>query len=219
MTFKSLKLYHYPLTRSTRVKWILHEVLGDAFDVEIVPVIKGAMMTPEILAKNPNHNLPMLDISWEDGAEQTMLESGAMVMWLADAFPNKHLAPPPALTRARADYLQMIQFGSSSMDMALWHIRLHEQLLPDGLRQESVAKMYRSKITDEMAPQLEERLTAHNYICGDSFTAADCIIGYNVRWAQAYRLCLGAPLKAYIRRLSERPAFQSAYADADQFGK
>jgi len=30
------KLYHYPATRSARVKWMLHEVLDD--DFEIVPV-------------------------------------------------------------------------------------------------------------------------------------------------------------------------------------
>ena len=66
MMFKSLKLYHYPLTRSVRVKWMLHEVLDEGFEVEVVPVIRGAMQTPDMLAKNPNHNLPMLDITWAD---------------------------------------------------------------------------------------------------------------------------------------------------------
>ena len=131
MTFKSLKLYHYPLTRSVRVKWMLHEVLGDDFETEVVEVIKGGMMTPDMLAKNPNHNLPMLDITWDDGSVQTMLESGAMVMWLAEIFPDKQLAPPTGNTRERADYLQMIQFGASWMDMALWQIRLHQDLLPE----------------------------------------------------------------------------------------
>ena len=217
--FKSLKLYHYPLTRSVRVKWMLHEVLGDAFETEIVEVIKGAMMTPDMLAKNPNHNIPMLDITWPDGSVQTMLESGAMLVWLADAFPEKQLAPPPDASKARADYLQMMQFGASWMDMALWQIRLHEQLLPETMQQPSVAGMYRKKITDEMVPQLEARLSQHDHICGDAFSAADCMTGYNIRWAQAYRLCLSDPLKAYMRRLAERPAFAAAYADADQFGK
>ena len=219
MAVSALKLYHYPLTRSVRAKWMLHEVLGDEFETEIVEVIKGAMMTPEMLAKNPNHNLPMLDITWEDGTEQTLLESGAMVMWLADAFPEKQLAPPPALTRARADYLQMIQFGASWMDMALWQIRLHQDLLPDRIRQPAIAEMNRKKIANEIAPQLEDRLTKHDYICESGFTAADCIMGHNVRWAQGYRLCLSDPLKDYVRRLSQRSAFQAAYADADQFGK
>ena len=219
MRIKSLKLYHYPLTRSVRAKWMLHETVGADFETEIVAVIKGAMLTPEMLAKNPNHNLPMLDITWDDGSVQTMLESGAMVAFLADAFPEKHLAPPPDMTRHRADYLQMLHFGASWMDMALWQIRLHQDLLPDRLKQTAIAELNIKKIANEMAPQLEARLTTHEYICGDAFTAADCITGHNVRWAQSYRLCLSDPLKDYIRRLSQRPAFQAAYADADQFGK
>ena len=219
MTFKSLKLYHYPLTRSVRVKWMLHEVLGDDFETEVVEVIKGGMMTPDMLAKNPNHNLPMLDITWEDGSVQTMLESGAMVMWLAEIFPDKQLAPPTGNTRERADYLQMIQFSASWMDMALWQIRLHQDLLPESIKQPVIAEMNRKKIANEIAPQLEARLSEHDYICAGGFSAADCIMGHNVRWAQGYRLCLSDPLKAYVRRLSERPAFQAAYSDADQFGK
>ena len=218
MKFTSLKLYHYPLTRSVRVKWMLHEVVGDDFETEVVPVIKGAMMTPEMLAKNPNHNLPMLDITWENGSVQTFLESGAIVMWLADAFPEKHLAPLPEASRARADYLQMVQFGASWIDMALWQIRLHENLLPERIRQPDIAEMYRKKISNEIAPQLEDRLTRHDFICAGDFSAADCIMGHNVRWAQGYRLCLSSPMKDYVRRLSERQAFQAAYADADQFG-
>lgn len=219
MNYQKLKLYHYPLTRSVRVKWMLHEVLGDAFETEIVAVINGAMLTPEMLAKNPNHNLPMLDIVWEDGREQTMLESGAMVMWLADAFPDKTLAPAPEASFARADYLQMIQFGASWMDAILWQLRLNRDLLPPDLQQRSVFDMNHAKWAREIEPQLIARFEQHAYICGDAFTAADCIVGHNVRWARAYDLCADPAFDAYLARLETRPAFQSAYSDADQFGK
>lgn len=219
MKFTSLKLYHYPMTRSARVKWMLHEVRGDDFDVEFVDVLKGAMMAPEMLAKNPNHNLPMLDITWEDGTVQTMLESGAMVMWLADAFPEKKLAPPPGASRERADYLQMIQFGAGWMDQILWQIRLHRDLLPEGLKQPSVVKLNMHKFTKEIEPQLEARLSAHDFICGDEFTAADVIMGHTVNWARAYGLCESSACRNYLRRLRRRPAHRAAHADADQFGK
>lgn len=219
MTFRKLKLYHYPLTRSVRVKWMLHEVLGEAFEVEVVSVITGAMLTPDMLAKNPNHNLPMLDIVWEDDREQTMLESGAMVMWLADAFPDQGLAPAPDAGFARADYLQMIQFGASWMDAILWQLRLHRDLLPPDLQQTSVFEMNHSKWAREIEPQLITRFNEQAYICGDAFTAADCIIGHNVRWARAYSLCADPVFDAYLERLGTRPAFQKAYSDADQFGR
>jgi len=41
MNFTRLKLYHFPATRSARVKWLLHELLDDDFDVEVVPLSSG----------------------------------------------------------------------------------------------------------------------------------------------------------------------------------
>ena len=219
MKFTSLKLYHYPLTRSVRVKWMLHEVLDQAFETEIVPVIHGGMQTPEMLAKNPNHNLPMLDITWEDGTVQTMLESGAMVLWLADLFTEKQLAPSVDASLARADYLQMILFNASWMDAILWQIRLHRDLLPSELKQTSIVDMNMRKWAREIEPQLAARLQSAGYICGDQFSAADCLAGHNIRWSQSYGLCGDDVFNDYLNRLAERPAFLAAYSDADQFGK
>ena len=41
MTTPRFKLYHYPATRSARVIWILHEVVDDEFDIELVPLYEG----------------------------------------------------------------------------------------------------------------------------------------------------------------------------------
>lgn len=95
MKIKRLKLYHYPATRSARVKWLLHELLEDDFNVEVVPLYEGKQYSPEYLQKNPNHNVPALDISLDNGESMLMLESGAMISLLADLFPQKGLAPRP----------------------------------------------------------------------------------------------------------------------------
>ena len=36
MPVKRYELHHYPATRSTRIKWLLHELFNDDFDVECV---------------------------------------------------------------------------------------------------------------------------------------------------------------------------------------
>jgi len=141
-----------------------------------------------------------------------------MIVWLADQYPDKALAPAIDDAKARADYLQMVFFGSAQMDTALWEIRMNETLLPDGVRSQSVADFYRHKLETEIAPQLEARLKAHKHICGDEFTAADCIMAQNINWAGAYGYCRSKVFKAYMLRLAKRPAFQQAYADRDQFG-
>ncbi len=217
MNFTRLKLYHYPATRSVRVKWLLHELLGDDFDVEVVQLYDCAQHSPEYLEKNPNHNVPSLEITLENGEHRMMLESGAMVALLADLFPGKGLAPAPnVFSVERADYLQMLHFLTTSMDMMLWQIRIHTHLLGSDSDEKTIIR-YRNKFTQEVEPQLKARLREHHYICGIRFSAVDCVMGQNFNWARAYGLCQDDVFSEYLRRVSERPAFVKAYSDVADF--
>jgi hypothetical protein len=51
MEFRRIKLYHFPASRSARVKWLLHELLDDDFDVEPVALYDGVQYTAEYLQK------------------------------------------------------------------------------------------------------------------------------------------------------------------------
>ena len=54
------------------------------------------------------------------------------------------------------------------------------------------------------------------FVCGNQFTAADCVIGYNIWWASAIdkgALLTDYPvISSYLARLKERPAFQRAFS-------
>jgi glutathione S-transferase len=214
---KNIKLYHYPATRSARVKWILHEAVGDAFEIERVNLYDAQQYGAEFLRLNPNHNVPLLEITWSNGETQRMIESAAMVAFIADSYPEKNLAPLPNALRERADYLQMLHFGSTWMDMMLWQIRLHEHLLLAEERDARSVVRYRKKFMQEAEPQLLQRLGDSPYICGDTFTAADCVVAHSVMWARAYGLCRADEFKRYLSTVSKRPAFLSAFADASEF--
>lgn len=182
-------------------------------------LMQGAQHSADFLAKNPNHAVPVLDVTYNDGTEQTLFESGAMMVWLADAYPKLALAPALDDLAARGDYLQMMHFGGSWMDMMLWQIRLNETLLPKPIRSEHHAQFNRDKIQNEVVPQLTARLEKHEFICGDTFTAADIMTCYNIGWARGYGLCMEEPLRQYRSRLSKREGFIKAYADASEFEK
>jgi glutathione S-transferase len=215
--FKRLKLYHFPATRTARVKWLLHELLEDGFDVEVVPLYDGVQYSPDYLQMNPNHNVPVLVITLENGERHTMLESGAMESLLADLFPDKGLAPPAEVfSLARVDYLQMLHYAPSWMDMMLWQIRIHTHILGSDSDEKTVAR-YNQKLLQEVEPELVNRLKRADYICGDRFSAVDCVMGQNVLWARAYGLCQGQPFADYVARLAKRPAFAKAYADIGSF--
>ena len=209
------KLYHCPGTRSARVKWLLGELFGDRFEEQLVSLYDNEHHQPHYVSKNPNHCVPTLQITLRPDETMYMIESGAMLALLADAYPEKGLAPPAGdLSFKRADYLQMLHFGCATIDMILWQIRANEHLLPDRQRDVRTSTRYRSKFAAEVEPQLRDRLAAAPYICGEDFSAADCVIGHNVIWARAYGLCQGDAFRYYQARISSRPAFLRAYADA-----
>jgi glutathione S-transferase len=219
MSHYRFKLYHYPLTRSARVKWLLHELLGDDFELEQVALLKGAQYSTEFLQRNPNHAVPVLEIINPQGRVFTMIESGAMISFLADAFPHRALAPAPGLSTERADYLQMLHFGTSSMDMMLWQMRLHRDLLPADQRHQATLDRYMQTFSSEVEPQLIERLESGLHICGDQFSAVDCVMGQNINWAKAYGLCDDAAFTRYLATLETRSAFRAAFADRALFGE
>lgn len=214
MSISSLTLFHFPGSRSARVRWALHETYGDDFELITMELLKGAQYAPEFLARNPNHAVPVLEIHWEDGSVQNMLESTAIVEWLADGYPDKGLAPPPALERERATYLQMLQLAGSWMDAMLWQIRVHRDLLPMDQADEETITRAREKLTVEVEPQLLHQLQSGPFICGERFSAADIVMGHNVLWARAYGLYQHDAFAAYTQRLAARPAFSKAFGDA-----
>ena len=213
----SITLYHYPLSRSARVKWLLHEILGEDFTTVKLDLLRGEGMAAEFLAKNPNHAVPVIDVVHADGREQTIIESGAILLWLAETYAGAGMAPPLDDPIARADYHQIMAFGSTSVDMMLWQIRLHRDLLPKPMRHAAQVELYMAKFKNEVEPQLTARLEQGPYMCGEPFTAADCLMGQNINWANAYGLARSDVFKAYMKRLKSRPAFQMAFADAAEF--
>jgi glutathione S-transferase len=88
------------------------------------------------------------------------------------------------------------------MDMTLWQIRLHETLLPATERDGRTATRYRARFREEIEPQRAARLIGTRHICGDAFTAADCVIGHNVRWAQHYGMCGDDVFRRYMDTLA-----------------
>lgn len=216
MEITALKLYHFPGSRSARVRWALLESWGDDFELVTMQLLQGEQYAPEFLALNPNHAVPLLEITWADGRTQRMIESTAMVEWLADAFPDRGLAPPPGFTTERANYLQMVQFAGNWMDAMLWQVRMHRDLLPEGEADPRSAQRALDKLETEVRPQLLARFDAAPFACGDTFTAADILVGHNVSWARSYGLFQDGAFANYLRRLAERPAFGRAFDDVQR---
>jgi len=200
-----MKLYHSPRSRSTRPRWLLEEI-GAPYELVNVDISPGAQKPAGYLAIHPHGAVPAL----VDG-DLTLFESAAICMYLADKFPDAHLAPPLG-TPARAHYYQWMIYAMATLEPPVLQVFLHTVRLPEGQRSTRAADEGRLKFA-EVARVLTQALAGKQFLLGE-FSAADVMVGSTLSWARTLGLLNDHPaLQAYVARLTERPAFQRAQID------
>ena len=136
-----------------------------------------------------------------------------------NVYPEKEAFTPSYKdTIKRMDYLQILHFCSTMMDMALWQIRMNTNILPESERSEIIVERYKKKITLEIEPLISSRLQRGQYLCGDDFYAVDCILGHNVMWARSYGLFNSSSIKSYLSKNIKKTCFcYMAFSDYKDF--
>lgn len=108
-----------------------------------------------------------------------------------------------------------ICYATSTWDQILEPLYMQLTHTPDDQRNHSLVDNMRRKFTI-CANVLSTVLNDRPYVCGEKFTAADCVIGYNVWWAsviQGGSLLDDYPvLRSYLDRLQKRPAFVKTFS-------
>ena len=186
-----LKLYHSPQSRSSRFIWMLEE-LGQPYEIEYVTIRRGdGAGAPDAKNPHPQGKVPALE---HDG--RLVVESGAISLYLTDAFPGANLAPKVG-DPDRGAYLGWLFFYFSEVEPNMI------------LKFLEVSSPMASQIFDTMFKHFEGRLKASPYVMGDHFTAADVLFGSAAQWGTTM-LPKSDVLSAYLARLQERPAYQRA---------
>jgi glutathione S-transferase len=201
-----MKLYHSSYTRSGRARWMLEEV-GATYDLGRLALSKGEHRTPEYLAIHPHGSVPAL----VDG-DLTLIESSAIVMHLADKFPEKKLAPALG-SDARAQYYRWMVYVPATMDPVLETLTQHTRFLPEEKRNPALVEEAKKKLA-KIALVIEEAVEGHEFIVGGAFSGADVVVGSAVAWIGFLGMLGEHPkLAAYLTALQSRPGYQRAYAD------
>jgi len=193
-----LTLYHASPSRSSIVLWMLEE-LGQPYDVHLVSFKKGENLKPEYLAINPMGKVPALK---HRGVVIT--EVAAICTYLADEFPEAKLNVPVGDPR-RGPYLKWMFFGPSVVETAIT-----DRAFP---RKEGAPRTTLGYGDFDTVMNVLAQATgaANPYLLGEQFTAADIIIGSQLRWAMMFNLIPERPeFVAYVDRLNARPAAQRA---------
>lgn len=201
-----MKLYGFGPTRSLRALCALKEL--DA-DFEFVPVdlLAGENRTPEFLKLNPAGKVPVL----VDG-NFVLTESAAIVLYLAEKYPEKGLLP--ADLEERAQVYRWLMFAMTELEQPLWRIARNSNLYPEDKRQPSDIAIARDEFA-AMASVLDRHMEGRQFIVGDRISAADCVTAYLMDWANEQRLLAGRrQLQDYLERMYARPTAPQRIADA-----
>jgi glutathione S-transferase len=193
-----LTLYHAAPSRSSIVRWMLEE-LGEPYDIHLLSLKKGEHRQPAYLAVNPMGKVPALK-----HGDVVIAEAAAICCYLADEFPTADLNVPIGDPR-RGTYLTWLFFGPSCIEPAV-----AERAFPrkDPAPRSTLGFGDFDTVMDVLA---RATAAADPYLMGKRFTAADVVVGSQLRWGMLFKLIPERPeFTAYVARLSERPALKRA---------
>ena len=195
-----LTLYHAAPSRSSIVHWMLEEV-GEPYDFHLVSFKKGENRLPNYLAVNPMGKVPALR-----HRDVVITEAAAICTYLADEFPNAKLNVPIG-TPARGTYLKWLFFGPSCVEPAIMERAYPRKDTPP---RAALGFGEFETVVDVLA---KAAAAARPYLLGEQFTAADVVLGANIRWGMMFKMIPERPeFTAYAARIAARPAAQRAEA-------
>lgn len=189
-----LVLYTNPMSRGCTARWMLEE-LGQPYETVLLDY-GPAMKAPEYLAVNPMGKVPALK---HDG--RIVTECAAICAYLADAFPDANLAPPPADRHA---YYRWMFFAAGPVETAMQDAARKVMNSDEQQRMSGYGALETLKATLELAPR------PGPWICGAQFTAADVYVGSTIDWLVLFNMLDPAHFAEYLDRIRARPAYLRA---------
>lgn len=194
-----MKLYFSPAACSLSPHIVLREAGLDAELVQVDLKTKKTKAGDDFTQVNAKGQVPTLAL---DGGG-FLTEGPAIVQYLADKKPEKHLAPANG-TLERYRLQEWLNFISSE---------LHKQFSP--LFNPATPEDYKKVVKENLANRfayLDKHLAKSPFLAGEQFTVADAYAFTVVNWTNFVGIDLGAwpSLKAYHGKIAQRPAVQQA---------
>jgi glutathione S-transferase len=197
-----LVLYTNPMSRGRIARWMLEEV-GRPYRAEVLE-FGTTMKAPAYLSINPMGKVPAVR-----HGDAVVTEGGAICAYLADAFPEASLAPPPG-DRRRGAYYRWMFFGAGPVEAATTNTSLG--FMPPPGRERMVGYGCLADVLNA----LESAVSQSEYLAGDSFSAADVYLGSQIGFGLMFGTLEKRPaFERYWARISARPAAVRARAIDD----
>lgn len=192
--------YTNPMSRGRIARWMLEEI-GAPYRTEILQ-FGTTMKDDSYKAVNPMGKVPAII-----HGKKTVTECAAICAYLADAFPEKGLAPSPT---DRADYYRWMFFAAGPLEAAVSNRALGFEVPPG--RERMIGYGSFADVMDA----LEFALRSNSYIAGEKFSAADVYVGSQIGWGLQFGSMEKRPaFEQYFGRIALRGAYQRAVEKDD----
>jgi glutathione S-transferase len=192
---RKVEFYTNPQSRGAIVKWMLEEV-GCEYETHVLDYATG-MKTESYLAINPMGKVPAIKHNGH-----VVTECAAICAYLADAFPEKGLAPR---LDQRADYYRWMFFAAGPLEAAITNKNL-------GVEVPKAKQGFVGYGTFDLTIKtIASAVSKSPYITGKDFSAADVYVGSHIGWGMLFGILPSLPeFKDYWARVSSRPAHSLA---------
>ena len=198
-----LTLHFAPNSRAGRILWLLEE-LSLPYELNQMAFHPSDLKSEAHRARHPLGRVPVLD----DG-EVSLYESGAIVEYVLARHKNGGLKPE-VNDPLFPEFLQWFHYCEGMVMPPVNTIVIQTLLLPPDRRDETALGQAQRLLTKALGP-VNDALEGREYLIGD-FSAADIMLGHACFMANRLG-CVSddmSALKAYVTRVSQRPAFKIA---------
>jgi GST-like protein len=189
-------------------------LIGLPYEVVEAPTWEGAAEQAKVAVVNPLKQIPALVTP----AGETITESAAILIWLADRYPEAKLGPAID-DPARAQFLRWMTFIPASIYSLFW-VRDEPGRLggKDPEVQARIKAATAERILDCWA-MMEGQLSPGRYLLGDDLTVLDLYVTVVSRWGpRRVRFYEAAPRMAeVVRRVDADPRLAAFWAQRFPF--
>ncbi|MBB6252566.1 glutathione S-transferase family protein [Nitrospirillum iridis] len=204
-------LFYFPGNANLAPHMALEE-LGVPYELALLDRAGGEHKSAAYLARNPTGRIPTLLAPQPNGGDQTVFETAAILLYLADNHPDSGLAPAPG-SADRGQFLTWLIHLTNTIQPEYRVFYYPEQHVTDPSHAAD-AKATAERRLGEMFVLVDRELATRPYIAGEHVTVADFLLLMLVRWGRSFarpprdlphvgRLCA---------ELLARPAVRRAFA-------
>jgi len=204
-----IRIHHLGHSQSERIVWLCEE-LGLPYELRHYTRDPVTLLSPPALkALHPLGASPVI----EDG-ELLLAESAAIVEYLIAKHGGGHLKRAPEHPD-HVDFLYWFHFANGNLQPAMVRLVFLKRVQLPADHPVPLALQGR---LDRILAHVEARLAELPYLAGREFSAADIMSVFSLSTMRLFLPVDLAPypaIRAYLRRIGERPAYRRAMAKGD----